>query len=95
MHRMAKEIYNPVALAQACMGIGMGYARKGNHQEAVHYLERAKDYTFETSRQLSGLVLSFLARAYAKIAIHMRKIQEKGYGDVKAVRDFREYVNIP
>ncbi len=66
MHRMAKEIYDPVALAQACMGIGMGYARKGNHQKAVLYLERAKDYTFETSRQLSGLVLSFLARAYAK-----------------------------
>jgi len=66
MHRIAKEISDPVSLALACVGIGMGYTREGNHNEAVRYLETARDHTFETSRQLSGLVLSFLARAYAK-----------------------------
>ena len=66
MLRIAREINDPVASALACVGVGMGYTRREDHKEAVRYLEAARDYTFETSRQLSGLVISFLARAYAK-----------------------------
>jgi tetratricopeptide (TPR) repeat protein len=66
MYQIAEEINDPVALALACMGIGTGYSRAGNHKEAIRHLEIARDYTFETSRQLSGLVTSYLARSYAK-----------------------------
>jgi tetratricopeptide (TPR) repeat protein len=50
----------------AAVVLGAGYTRVGNHKEAIRYLEKARDYTFETSRQLSGLVTAFLARSYAK-----------------------------
>src|SRR5260370_1471269 len=66
MYKVADAIDNPVSLALACMGIGTGYTRVGNHKEAIRHLEKARDYTFETSRQLSGLVTAFLARSYAK-----------------------------
>ncbi|MBV9690039.1 MAG: hypothetical protein JO202_10035 [Ktedonobacteraceae bacterium] len=66
MREIAEEIGDPVGLALACMGIGTGYSRTGNHKEAIRYLEQARDYTFETSRQLSGLVTAYLARSYAK-----------------------------
>jgi transcriptional regulator with XRE-family HTH domain len=66
MYKITEEIDDPVGLALACMGLGAGYTRVGNHKEAIRYLEKARDYTFETSRQLSGLVTAFLARSYAK-----------------------------
>lgn len=66
MYNVAAEADDPVGLALACMGIGAGYSRIDNHKEAIKYLEQARDYTFETSRQLSGLVTAFLARSYAK-----------------------------
>lgn len=66
MCKIAEEINDPVGLALSCMGIGTGYTRTGDHKEAIRWLEIARDYTFETSRQLSGLVTSFLARSYAK-----------------------------
>jgi transcriptional regulator with XRE-family HTH domain len=66
MQKIAEEINDPVGLALACMGIGTGFSRKSNHKEGIRYLEIARDYTFETSKQLSGLVTAFLARSYAK-----------------------------
>jgi tetratricopeptide (TPR) repeat protein len=65
MNQIAEQLGNPYFLTLAHMNIGVELERAGRKKEAVVFLEKARDTSFETSREIAGLVNSYLARAYA------------------------------
>jgi tetratricopeptide (TPR) repeat protein len=65
MSHIAKQLGEPSLLTLALMNIGVELERAGRKQEAVEFLEKARDLSFETSREIAALVHSYLARAYA------------------------------
>ncbi|MBA2681720.1 MAG: helix-turn-helix transcriptional regulator [Ktedonobacteraceae bacterium] len=65
MLKIGQGIEDPTTIALAFMGLGTEYERMGKQQEAVDYLELARDQTFQTERSVACLVNSYLARAYA------------------------------
>lgn len=65
MARVARELGEPATLALAFMGIGTELERAGKQQEAIDYLEQARDTSFDASKQIRAVVNAYLARAYA------------------------------
>ncbi len=65
MSQIAKQLGEPYFLTLALMNIGVELERVGRTKEAVEFLEKARDLSFETSREIAALVHSYLARAYA------------------------------
>ncbi len=65
MNRIAEQLGEPYFLTLAQMNIGVELERAGHKKEAVELLEKARDTSFETSREIAALVNSYLARAYA------------------------------
>ena len=65
MHEIAVAIDHPATIAIALLGIGTEVERSGNQQEAVEYLEAARDESFRASKHVAALVNAYLARAYA------------------------------
>jgi len=62
---MVKQANEPEIKALALKGIGKELERKGSKQEAVAYLEEARDTALETSRLLRAFIQSYLIRGYA------------------------------
>lgn len=67
MEQIAKESGDPGTITLALIGVGTELERAGNQQEAVDYLESARDASFNASRQIAGLANAYLARAYSSI----------------------------
>lgn len=65
MHEIAIAIDHPATIAIALLGIGTEVERFGKQQEAVDYLEAARDESFRASKHVAALVNAYLARAYA------------------------------
>jgi tetratricopeptide (TPR) repeat protein len=65
MNHIAKQLGEPYFLTLALMNIGVELERVGRKKEALEFLEKARDTSFETSREIAALVNSYLARAYA------------------------------
>jgi tetratricopeptide (TPR) repeat protein len=65
MKQIAEQLGEPYFLTLAQMNIGVELERAGHKKEAVELLEKARDTSFGTSREIAALVNSYLARAYA------------------------------
>lgn len=65
MYEIAVAIDHPATIAIALLGIGTEVERFGKQQEAVDYLEAARDESFRASKHVAALVNAYLARAYA------------------------------
>lgn len=65
MYDIAVAIDHPATIAIALLGIGTETERMGKQQEAVDYLEAARDESFRASKHVAALVNAYLARAYA------------------------------
>lgn len=65
MYNIAKQLEEPYFLALALMNMGVELERAGQKQEAIVHLEQARDFTFDTTKDVAALVNSYLARAYA------------------------------
>jgi tetratricopeptide (TPR) repeat protein len=75
MNRIAEQLGDPYFLTLAQMNIGVELERADHKKEAVALLEKARDTSFETSREIAALVNSYLARAYASNgdALHFQR----------------------
>lgn len=67
MLELANEIEDKVTLALAYSRVGVELLRQDETMKALPYLEKAKDYSFETGKELSSLCYAMLARGYAQI----------------------------
>jgi tetratricopeptide (TPR) repeat protein len=65
MNQIAEQLGEPYFLTLAQMNMGVELERTGHKKEAVELLEKARDTSFGTSREIAALVHSYLARAYA------------------------------
>jgi len=65
MNLIAEQLAEPYFLTLAQMNIGVELERAGHKKEAVELLEKARDTSFGTSREIAAIVHSYLARAYA------------------------------
>jgi len=65
MHETAKQLQDPVALSLVEMSIGSELARAKRLDDAVSWLEQARDSSFQASKHVAAFVHSYLARAYA------------------------------
>lgn len=72
MNHIAEQLGEPYFLTLALMNIGVELERAGRKKEAVEFLEKARDTSFETSREIAALVNSYLARAYASNSDSLR-----------------------
>lgn len=81
MLQTAKQIDDPVSIALALMSLGSEHDRAGKQQEAVSYLEEARDVSFGASRQIAGFVNAYLARAYASAgdSLHFQRAVDTAY----------------
>src|SRR5713226_3254188 len=65
MHQLAKQLGDPAMLALALSSIGTELERAGRRDEAIDYLEEARDVAFDASKHMLTFVYAYLARAYA------------------------------
>jgi tetratricopeptide (TPR) repeat protein len=65
MYNIAKQLDEPYFLTLALMNMGVELERIGQKHEAIEHLEKARDTSFGTSKEVAALVHSYLARAYA------------------------------
>jgi len=65
MNQIAEQLGEPYFLTLAQMNVGVELERAGHRKEAAELLEKARDTSFGTSREIAALVHSYLARAYA------------------------------
>ncbi len=72
MNQIAEQLAEPYFLTLAQMNIGVELERAGHKKEALELLEKARDTSFGTSREIAALVHSYLARAYASNADSLR-----------------------
>lgn len=75
MNQIAEKLGEPYFITLAQMNIGVELERAGHKKEAVELLEKARDTSFGTSREIAALVNSYLARAYASSgdALHFQR----------------------
>lgn len=93
MNVIAKAIDDPGTLAMSYLNVGTELERAGQQQEAIEYLELARDESFRASKHIMVVVNAYLARAYASagqakkfrraidVALRTAKSIEMSYGD--------------
>lgn len=94
MNEIAKAIDHPATLAMSYLNIGTELERMGKQEEAIDYLELARDESFRASKHVIVVTNAYLARTYAsagkkekfKRAIEAalrtaRSIEDFSYGD--------------
>ncbi len=69
MVRIGEEIQDSVTLALAYSRVGVELLRLDQLKDAISYLEKAKDVSFKTGKELSSLCHAMLARGYAQVGI--------------------------
>lgn len=72
MYELVKNANEPAMKALALKSIGKELERTGHSQEAVAYLEEARDAALHTSKLLMAFVHSYLIRVYASNGDSMR-----------------------
>lgn len=65
MYTIAKQLDEPYFITLALMNMGVELERAGQKQAAIEHLEKARDISFDTSKEVAALVYSYLGRAYA------------------------------
>lgn len=94
MHEIAKKIDHPATLAMSYLNIGTELERMGKKEEAIEYLEQARDESFRASKHMIVVTNAYLARTYASAGQKVRferaidaalrtakSIENFGYGD--------------
>jgi tetratricopeptide (TPR) repeat protein len=90
MYDTANQLQEPTWLAHALLTVGTELERAGEKEQAVKYLEQARDYSFDTSKNVAAYVHAYLARCYGAVkdinrferAINTaRNLAPKNYGD--------------
>jgi tetratricopeptide (TPR) repeat protein len=93
MHEIAKAIDHPATLALSYLNIGTELERMGKQEEAIEYLELARDESFRASKHVMAVTNAYLARAYAsagqsvkfkraiEVALRIARSIEMFYGD--------------
>lgn len=78
--RLAQDVDSPAVKVLALKSIGKELERQGNKQEAVDYLERARDTAMEESRLLRAFIQSYLIRVYGgnRDALRFERAVETG-----------------
>lgn len=81
MLQTAKEVNDPATIALALMSLGTELDRKKERQQAVNYLEEARDVSFGTSKQIAAFVNAYLARAYGSSGdtLHFQRAVDTSY----------------
>ncbi len=81
MLQTAKQIDDPVSIALTLMSLGTEHDRAKERQEAVSYLEQARDVSFGTSKHIAAFVNAYLARAYASSgdSLHFQRAVDTSY----------------
>ncbi len=72
MHDTAKQLGNSETLALVQMSIGSELERAERKQEAVEWLEQARDTSFQAGKYVAAFVHSYLARAYSSAGDALR-----------------------
>ena len=72
MRATATRLGDAATLALAEMSVGAELERAGRANDAVEWLERARDTAFGASKHVAAFVHSYLARAYASAGEHTR-----------------------
>lgn len=67
MYTIADQLKEPTWLAHALLTVGTELERAGQKKEAVEHLERARDLSFATSKNVAAYVHAYLARCYGSI----------------------------
>jgi tetratricopeptide (TPR) repeat protein len=77
---LAQGVDSPAVKALALKSIGKELERQGNKQEAVDYLEQARDTAMEESRLLRTFIQSYLIRVYGgnRDALRFERAVETG-----------------
>lgn len=65
MHEIAKAIDHPATLAMSYLNMGTELERMGKQEEAIDYLELARDESFRASKHIMVVTNAYLARVYA------------------------------
>jgi tetratricopeptide (TPR) repeat protein len=65
MHRTALELNDSVLTVHALQKVGVELKRIGRYQEAIQALEKARDLSFKTSRQVTAFSSAYLSQMYA------------------------------
>ena len=65
MNSIALQLNEPYLQALALMNMGVELERIGEKHKAVEHLEKARDLSFHTSKNVAAMIHSYLARAYA------------------------------
>lgn len=104
MHSVAEQLGEPTWIAHSLLAIGIELHRAGyllrqagdtttwvtHLNEAIKYLEQARDVTFSTSKNVAAYVHAYLARAYGSVGDKYRfeqaidtarKLAPANYGD--------------
>jgi tetratricopeptide (TPR) repeat protein len=93
MHNIAKAIDHPATLAMSYLNVGTELERMGKQEEAIEYLELARDESFRASKHIMVVTNAYLARAYAsagqaikfkraiEVALRIARSIETSYGD--------------
>lgn len=69
MNEIAKAIDHPATLAMSYLNIGTELERMGNQDEAIEYLEMARDESFRASKHVIVVTNAYLARTYASAGL--------------------------
>ena len=87
-----KHETEPGLKALALKGIGKELNREGNHQEAVEYLEEARDAAIDGSKLLRAFVHSYLIRAYGgnKDLVRFERAVNTGLSLARSVGEYED-----
>lgn len=89
---LVKNETEPSIRALVLKSIGKELNRNGEHQEAVSYLEEARDAAIDGSRLLRAFVHSYLIRAYGgnKDALRFERAVNTGLTLAKGLREYED-----
>jgi tetratricopeptide (TPR) repeat protein len=90
MNEIAKAIDHPATLAMSYLNIGTELERMGKRDEAIEYLELARDESFRASKHVIVVTNAYLARAYAsaKEKQKFKRAIEAALRTARSIEDF-------
>ena len=90
MHEIAKAIDHPPTLAISYLNVGTELERMGKQEEAIEWLELARDESFQASKHVMVVTNAYLARAYASAGqkVKFKRAIEAALRTAKSIRMF-------
>ncbi|SEM68541.1 helix-turn-helix domain-containing protein [Lihuaxuella thermophila] len=90
MNEIAKAIDHPATLAMSYLNIGTELERMGKQEEAIEYLELARDESFRASKHVMVVTNAYLARVYASAGqkVKFKRAIEAALRTAKSIENF-------